>query len=86
MGTEAWNNLNKQEQRWLSESVTEATDYQRKLWQKSEEEALEAVKAEGVEVIRPDKTEFFEKTKGILESHKNDAKVYDLITRIQSIQ
>ncbi|MEM8526365.1 MAG: TRAP transporter substrate-binding protein [Bacteroidota bacterium] len=86
IGTVAWNNLSSQEQGWLEEAVVEATDYQRKVWQASEQEALEAVQKAGVEIIRPDKSSFFEKTKSILESYKEEPEMYKLIQQIQAVQ
>ena len=67
IGTEAWKNLNEQERLWLQEAANEAAAQQRKLWQASEAEALEAVEKAGVKIIRPDKSTFMEKTKGMLE-------------------
>jgi len=86
IGTVAWNSLSTQEQAWLEAAVLEATDYQRKVWQASELEALEAVQKAGVEVIRPDKSKFFEKTKSILESYKDDPEMYKLIQQIQGVK
>ena len=86
IGTVAWNNLSTQEQAWVQAAADEATTYQRKLWQASEEEALAKVQKAGVEVIRPDKSQFFEKTKGILEAYKSDKEIYDLIQQIQAVK
>lgn len=86
IGTVAWNNLSAQEQRWVQAAADEATTYQRKLWQASEEEALTEVQKAGVEVIRPDKSQFFEKTKGILETYRSDKEIYDLIQQIQAVK
>jgi tripartite ATP-independent transporter DctP family solute receptor len=86
IGTVAWNRLTKQEQQWLQEAADEATVYQRKLWQTAEKEALDAVKAAGVEVIIPDKTLFAAQTKSILETYKDQAEKYELIQQIQAIQ
>ncbi|MFK7979178.1 MAG: TRAP transporter substrate-binding protein [Saprospiraceae bacterium] len=86
IGTVAWNNLSQQEQEWLQEAADEATTFQRKLWQKSEEEALAAVQEAGVTVLRPDKSQFFEKTKGILESYRSEEQIYSLIQSIQSVK
>lgn len=86
IGTVAWNRLTAQERNWLQEASNEARDYQRILWQKSEEEALVEVQKAGVEVIRPDKSTFFEKTKSILDSYKDDEEMYALIQEVQSIK
>ena len=82
IGTEAWKRLTPEQQGWLQEAADEAVVYQRKLWQEAEEEALEAVVAEGVEIIRPDKQPFIEQTAPILESYRDQPQVYSLIERI----
>lgn len=86
IGTVAWNRLTHQEQQWLQEAANEAVQYQRKLWQTAEQEALEEVQKAGVEIIRPDKTLFAEKTKQMLEAFKEDKVIYDLIQKIQAVQ
>ena len=70
IGLDTWERLNEQERQWLREAVDESTEAQRKLWAASEKESLEAVKAAGVQIFYPDKTQFVEKTKGILESFR----------------
>lgn len=86
ISTVAWNNLSDQEQQWLEEAAEEATDHQRKLWQEAEQEALEAVQAAGVKIIRPDKSAFAEKTKILLEDYKDQPEMYQLIQQIQAVQ
>ena len=86
IGTVAWNRLTPQEQQWLQEAADEAKVYQRKLWQESEQEALDAVKAAGVEIIIPDKSLFSEKTKTIFDDYKNQPEKYQLIQDIQAVQ
>lgn len=82
IGTEAWNRLTPQQQSWLQEAAEEAKAHQRMLWQAAEEEALEAVVAEGVEIIRPDKQPFIDQTAPILESYRDQPEIYSLIERI----
>ncbi len=86
IGTELWNTLSEQEQEWLQEAVDASVVYQRKLWEQSENEALEAVKKAGVEVVYPDKTKFTEKVKSMFDEYKDDKKVHELIQKIQAIQ
>ncbi|MDZ7695335.1 MAG: hypothetical protein U5K69_30180 [Balneolaceae bacterium] len=47
--------LTEQQQKWVQEAADSSAVYQRNLWREAEEEALEKVKAAGVEVNRPDK-------------------------------
>jgi tripartite ATP-independent transporter DctP family solute receptor len=86
IGTVAWNGLSAQEQAWLQEAADEAITYQRELWVKAEQEALDAVEAAGVTIIRPDKTKFAEKTKALLEAFKEDEEIYNLIQQIQAVE
>lgn len=86
IGTVAWNRLSEQEQKWLQEAADEAKIYERKLWQEAEEEALKAVVAAGVEIIRPDKSLFAAETKSIFESYKDKPEQYKLIQAIQAVE
>ena len=86
IGTVAWNRLNAEEQQWLQEAADEAKLYQRELWQKAEQEALDAVKEAGVEVIIPDKTLFSEKTKTLFEAYADQPEKFKLIQEIQAVQ
>ncbi|MBB4078325.1 tripartite ATP-independent transporter DctP family solute receptor [Lewinella aquimaris] len=82
IGTEAWSRLNPEQQGWLQEAADEAVVYQRKLWQEAEQEALDAVQAAGVEIIRPDKGPFIEQTAPILDTYRDQPQIYSLIERI----
>ncbi len=84
IGTQIWNRLSKKEQKWLQEAVDNSVKYQRKLWAEAEKEALTEVQKAGVIVIRPDKTLFSEKVKGIYDQYKNDPEMYQLIQQIQN--
>ncbi len=82
IGTEAWSRLTEEQRGWLQEAAEEAVVYQRELWQEAEREALEAVAAAGVEIIRPDKGPFIEQTASILENYRDQPIIYSLIERI----
>lgn len=83
-GTHLWEKLSKEEQGWLKQAVEASVIYQRALWKEAENEALEAVKKAGVEIIRPDKTLFSEKIKDSFDKYKSDESFYDLIKKIQT--
>lgn len=83
ISTIIWNKLSPEEQGWLQEAANESVVLQRKLWDESEQEALKAVEAAGVEIIRPDKTPFIDKVQTLLEEYKEEPEVYSLIQRIQ---
>ena len=86
ISTVFWNKLSAQEKGWIEEAAAEATNYQRKLWQEAEKEALEAVTKAGVEIIRPDKTAFAKETESLFEDYKDKTEMYQLIQQIQAIQ
>jgi tripartite ATP-independent transporter DctP family solute receptor len=78
-GTKTWERLNEQERKWLDDAVAKSVVYQRKLWKASEEEALKAVKENGVEVLYPSKEAFFEKSKDLREMYKEDKTLLEMI-------
>ncbi|MBK8635457.1 MAG: TRAP transporter substrate-binding protein [Saprospiraceae bacterium] len=83
MSTVFWDRLSDDEKRWISEAAQEATIHQRELWNISEQEALAAVEAAGVEIIRPDKSLFAAKTQGLLDAYKSKPELYAIIQKIQ---
>ncbi|WP_342807928.1 TRAP transporter substrate-binding protein [Alteromonas sp. M12] len=84
IGTHIWNNLNSQQQGWLSQAMSEATDYQRVLWKESTEQSLKAVKDAGVEIIVADKKPFQESVKPIYDNLK-DVEIIKLVDEIKLI-
>ncbi len=85
MSTHVWNRLSAQEQAWLMEAVNESLVFQRELWAEKEAEALKAVEAAGVEIIRPDKQPFMDRVAGMFEDYRDETEMYDLIKRIQAV-
>lgn len=83
ISTYVWNDLSEQERRWLQQAVDESVDYQRKLWSEATEEALEAIKADGVEVVRPDKARFASKVEPMYEVLKGEP-AYELLQSIKN--
>ncbi|MGB5172964.1 TRAP transporter substrate-binding protein [Eudoraea sp.] len=83
-GTHLWEKLTEQEQIWLNESVEVSIAYQRKLWMTSEQEALNSVQEAGVSIIRPDKSLFSSKLKGILAQYESDKEMFEIIEAIQN--
>lgn len=85
-GTHLWEKLTKEEQGWLKTAVDNSVVYQRQLWMEAENEALEAVKKAGVEVIYPDKTLFSDKIKDSFDKYKEDPAFYKMIKDIQATE
>ncbi|KTF17833.1 MAG: TRAP transporter substrate-binding protein [Pseudoalteromonas sp.] len=81
---EVWNSLTQQQQQWLSKAMADSVEYQRSLWQAASDQALEAVIAEGVEVIYPDKQAFQDKVADFHASF-DDTAVAQYIKKIKTM-
>ena len=86
IGQKVWEKLSDQEKSWLQQAADEAVPVQRKLWAESEKESLEIVEEAGVTIIYPDKEPFSDKVTELLESYRENEKLYDLITRIREVR
>ena len=85
IGQKVWEKLSEQEKTWLQQAADESVPIQRKLWAESEKESLEIVEEAGVTIIYPDKEPFSDKVDELLESYRENEKLYDLITRIRAV-
>ncbi len=83
ISTHVWNKLSEQEKKWLQQAVDESVPVQRRYWQESVEEAMEAVKKAGVTIYFPDKRPFAEKVQSMYETYKSDEELYSYIKRIR---
>lgn len=83
MSTHSWERLTDQQRQWVEEAVLESVDYQRVLWEESEQEALNAVKEHGVTVSYPDKVPFEQKVESMKESYQQDPVIYNLLEEIK---
>ena len=84
IGTPVWDALTAQEKTWLREAAAESVPVQRRLWRASTAEALAAVEAAGVEVVRlgpAEKGVFAERVAGML-----DALPPDLAALVRQVQ
>jgi len=82
----AWKKLTDQEKKWLQQAADESVPVERKLWAESEKESMEIVQQAGVTIIYPDKEPFAKKVEPLLDSYKDNEKLYDLITRIRAVE
>ena len=85
IGLKAWKKLSEQERIWLQQAADESVPVQRELWAESEKESLEIVEEAGVTIIYPDKEPFSQKVTELLESYRENEKLYELITRIRAV-
>jgi tripartite ATP-independent transporter DctP family solute receptor len=86
MSSRVWDSLSEQQQRWVLEAAEESAEHQKHLWQAATQEAIDAVKAAGVEVIYPDRTPFAERVADIFDAYRNRPEIYSLIHRIRDHQ
>lgn len=80
-----WERLTEEEREIIQNAAQESAIYQRKLWQESTNEAMEAVQEAGIEVVYPDKEPFREKLQPIYDGYKQNEELNSYIQRIQEI-
>ncbi len=80
-----WEKLSEQEKLWLQQAADESVEVERLLWAESEKESLRIVQEAGVKINYPDKEPFAEKVEELLESYRENEKLFDLITRIKAV-
>lgn len=81
-----WNDLSEEERGWLKKSAMESVPYQRKLWEESEQESLQAVKEAGVEIIYPDKYLFNKDVQSVYDDFRADPRMNELIGQIKELE
>jgi len=81
-----WQKLTDQEKRWLKQAAEDSVPVERKLWAESEKLSLEIVEKEGVNIIYPDKEPFARKVAELLDSYRDNERLYGLITRIREVE
>lgn len=85
ISTHVWARLSPQERDWLTAAVASSVTEQRRLWRAASQQALEQVRAAGVEIIEPDKGAFREAARPMYESYRGTA-VHDLLRAIEAIR
>jgi tripartite ATP-independent transporter DctP family solute receptor len=84
VSTVVWDDLTDRQRRWLQHAAHESAQYQKLLWREATAEALRMVRADGVQVVRPDKTPFIDMLAPMYETYRNEPAVYGLIERIRA--
>jgi len=84
IGTKSWEKLTEQEKKWLQEAADESAQAQKKYWAASVATSMQKLKKAGVEVIRPKKSLFADKSKSVLEEITKDEVLKKLVTQIQA--
>ena len=80
-----WDTLSPEEQGWVAQAAKEASVFQRELWKKSSESALEKAAAEGVQIYDVDTAAFAEKVQPMLDAIE-DEEIRELLDRISEVQ
>jgi tripartite ATP-independent transporter DctP family solute receptor len=85
IGTRLWQRLDGEQRGWLEAAVADSLRVQRALWREATERALAAVQEAGVEVIRPDKRPFAERTAAARAAADGDPEARALLRRIEAV-
>ena len=86
IGNSFWNQLNEEQQLWMSKAVNASIDFQRKLWAEHEANALEEVVKAGVEIVYPEKDVFMELAQKVHEQYLQDEELKSIITQIKALE
>jgi len=78
-----WDTLSAEDQKAIRQAAKESVPYMRKLWDEREEKSLAIVKAGGAQIIQVDKASFQAAMKPVYDKFITDAKLKDLVKRIQ---
>lgn len=84
IGTKYWETLTSEEQKWMKEAAKISVNAQKEFWNKNVKECMVKLKAANVEIFKPEKPLFAEKSKTVLEEFKKDPKMKILVDAIQA--
>ncbi|MDR6215715.1 TRAP transporter substrate-binding protein [Paracidovorax wautersii] len=82
----AWDRLSPEEQGWVRQAAKESVPHMRKQWAEREAKALATVKAGGAEIIEVDKAPFQAAMKPVYDKFITDARLKDMVKRVQDTQ
>jgi tripartite ATP-independent transporter DctP family solute receptor len=83
VSTDLWERLTPAQRRIVQEAADASAAYQKRLWQEATTEALEAVAAAGVEILRPPKEPFVRAVEPLLREAAADPLLAPWIERIR---
>ena len=86
IGTKFWDTLTDQEKEWLENAAARSVSTQKQYWQESVDECMAVLEKAGVQVIKPEKVAFSQKTEAILNQLMEDPKMKTIVEAIQSEQ
>ena len=82
IGTKYWETLSEEEQSWIKEAAIVSVPAQKQFWKENVAACMAKLKAANVEIILPDKIQFAEKSKAVLEEFSKDPKMKKLVDDI----
>lgn len=82
----SWDKLSPEDQKIVRAAAKESVVKMRELWSARENASEEKVRAAGTNVITVDKQPFIDAMKPVYDKFITDAKMKDLVTRIQAVQ
>jgi len=80
-----WEGLEPEQRAWLQRAVDDSVAHQRELWKLATQEALDAVRAAGVEVTRPNKQPFIDAV-AEMKAAWNGTPVGDMLRAIEAVE
>jgi len=86
MSTRVWEDLTPRLRELVQQAALDAAEYQKVIWAEASDEAMAAVEAAGVEIIRPDKTPFAEAVQPLIEAYRGQPEIWGWIERIQAVE
>lgn len=84
IGTKYWETLSAVEQTWIKHAANESSKAQQVFWKENVEECMRVLKAADVEIFKPDKSLFAEKSKEVLANFQKDPKMKKIIDEIRA--
>ena len=85
IGTKYWETLSSEEQKWMKVAAQFSAKAQQGFWNKNVEECMATLKAANVEIFKPQKSLFAEKSKAVLEDFEKDPKMKKIIDEIKAL-
>lgn len=84
IGTKYWKTLTSEEQSWMNAAAKVSANAQKVFWKNNVDECMLKLKAANVEIFKPEKSLFAEKSKLVIEKFKSDPKMKTLVEAIQA--
>jgi len=86
VSADLWAQLTPEERTILSDAADASAELQLRLWREATQEALDAVRDAGVEIVSPDKTPFVDAVDIIYRPYRRDPELNALINSIRDIE